>query len=623
MIMTRTVSVFGITALLVATISTLNAQSPRDAATFPPIKFDRHGDALPLGAISRLGTVRLRHFEVGIAWFSSDGRSLVSIGNDGWLRYWEVPTGKELRAVKVPESVGIVDVTRDRTLIACWQEEYVFLDAATGKEVGRWKGRFNGFAPQDSLLPGGKLSVRDLDSPIKVDPNALVIESLPEWGVRSPDGNWLAEMRRGEIALWNIANKVVVPGDLKPADTEEAPQDCRFSRDSRTLITSWGSSIRVFDVATRRQKLLIPASTFPRIVLTPDDKYVAAKVADQFAGLFDLATGKEVRRWKVGDFSIAAFSADGNTMALTALHSIQLRNAKTGERLDAIRDNEECPSRLTFSPDGKSLLVNIEARELAVVDVASFRERTRLVTGSGDPPRFSVDGKSFLHAEGPGNPLDTTWQTFDLATGNVKRVDQAHADKLVGRAASVEDRRSVLAASPDQKWFFHDLITGEERHFLQDAEGKNRHVLRFVPPDLPFEKWPRVDLLTCAFSGDSKSFVVVTGDRRDFDNLREGLGGTQLIAWDTATGKERLRIRRNQPCFNLLSVSRDGRLIATTVGDTVNLFDATGWHVAELKGRGSVIRCVALSPDGTRLATGCLDTTVTLWDVSNVLKKTK
>src|SRR5262245_23071154 len=61
-------------------------------------RHDALGDPLPLGAVQRLGTVRLRHGgAVPCAAFLPDGKTLVSRGGDAVLRFWDPATGKETR----------------------------------------------------------------------------------------------------------------------------------------------------------------------------------------------------------------------------------------------------------------------------------------------------------------------------------------------------------------------------------------------------------------------------------------------------------------------------------------------------------------------------------------------
>src|SRR5437763_781744 len=57
---------------------------------------DVNGDPLPVGALARIGSVRLRHgSDVEALAFGADGKVLASAGRDSTIRIWDVATGKE------------------------------------------------------------------------------------------------------------------------------------------------------------------------------------------------------------------------------------------------------------------------------------------------------------------------------------------------------------------------------------------------------------------------------------------------------------------------------------------------------------------------------------------------
>src|SRR5262249_2105411 len=72
---------------------------------------DLYGDPLPAHAIARLGTVRLRpghsHYCSDI---SPDGRTLITSEEWGVVRLWDTATGKEIRSVKLPQGIYMLDV---------------------------------------------------------------------------------------------------------------------------------------------------------------------------------------------------------------------------------------------------------------------------------------------------------------------------------------------------------------------------------------------------------------------------------------------------------------------------------------------------------------------------------
>ncbi len=81
----------------------------RNAPLLPPAVRSRprdcQGDPLPDGAIVRLGTTRFRHDDhVEFVAYLPGGKRLLSFGNEGAFRIWELPGGKELRRAGRPAS---------------------------------------------------------------------------------------------------------------------------------------------------------------------------------------------------------------------------------------------------------------------------------------------------------------------------------------------------------------------------------------------------------------------------------------------------------------------------------------------------------------------------------------
>jgi hypothetical protein len=101
--------------------------------------------------------------------------------------------------------------------------------------------------------------------------------------------------------------------------------------------------------------------------------------------------------------------------------------------------------------------------------------------------------------------------------------------------------------------------------------------------------------------------------------MTASLDGTIRI-WDTATGTERLRIQAGTQVGDA-ALSLDGRLIAscdTGNPGTASLWDAQSGALLRIftdtGSEASQIKCVALSPDQTAVATTHVDGSVRLWN---------
>src|SRR5262245_39682829 len=70
---------------------------PGETAPAARVRTDLLGDALPPGAVARVGSLRFYHGDdLGALAFSADDRVLYSLGGTAPLRAWETATGKEL-----------------------------------------------------------------------------------------------------------------------------------------------------------------------------------------------------------------------------------------------------------------------------------------------------------------------------------------------------------------------------------------------------------------------------------------------------------------------------------------------------------------------------------------------
>jgi len=335
-------------------------------------------------------------------------------------------------------------------------------------------------------------------------------------------------------------------------------------------------------------------------------------------------------------------SPDGKLVATGTIpgsvdNEVELWNPTDGMKVGSLladRDTNNILS-LTFSPDGKRLAVSHGCR-VEIFDVktsTSLCEFDRQTDRRGFwSLRWSPDGKLLAAARPSERPAVWLW---DASTGRrlyiIEHPSKRKLDAFEGQCVAFSPDSKRLAATAKAALLIFDTktmntvqtldLTGSlVRSVAYSADGKL--IATSVGP-LPGrvasdDEAGAVRVILWNTSGevqreitcDRQGRVSFTSDSKML--LLSGFSGP-VSAWDVATGELRYTIDRRGFVGRPLSLSADGRMLATA-DQRIGLWNpATGESLYSHNTHGSSVFTACFSPDGKTVLTGSGDGTVRAW----------
>jgi WD40 repeat protein len=336
--------------------------------------------------------------------FSPDGKLLAVGGGGSAITFWEVATGDEHpMAGGLPQIAASDQFLPDgRTLLFHSAKAVYFWDTATGKELRRLK--------------------------IGVEKGTLNFVALSTDGTRL-----VARSDSGDCFAWEVATGRLLqqvrlrgPGDFQRLASGKAfPQVQEFSRyHVPTALSPDGnvvaltlpesdsdeSSIRLREAATGKLlgQFRVKARD-PLLTFSPDGKQLASAVHSQ-VGIWDIANSRELRRFDTvsQDVTAITYSPDGRTLVLgSAQTTVSLWEVATGQERHRLPGHLGAVVSLSVSPDGRRLASSSKDMTALVWDLTTpLREEDHQAGRVGEP-----------------NSLVSLWQ--DLASADARRAYRA------------------------------------------------------------------------------------------------------------------------------------------------------------------------------------------------------
>jgi WD40 repeat protein len=224
----------------------------------------------------------------------------------------------------------------------------------------------------------------------------------PESLALSPDGKTIALGGFAVIALYETETAKLLAKVEDPLGHLDV-SSLAFSPDGKLLLAGGSNHVRLLDGATGKlaRKLLGCQYAVNVVAFSPDGKVCAATGIDQKVFLWDAETGKAVETFAEHKSHVVslAWAPDGKSLAtVDDRRVVHVWDLATGQELATVDRDTAVAYRVVFLPDGKTLAwANDMDGSLHVWDLAGKKELLALAAKNDNPPSavaLSPDGKT-------------------------------------------------------------------------------------------------------------------------------------------------------------------------------------------------------------------------------------
>jgi WD40 repeat protein len=573
---------------------------------------------------SRVRTIMKGHAAAvtSVAW-SPDGSRLATGSWDNTAKIWDAKSGKEVLTLSGHDRL-VADIAwshnGNRLATGSWDQTVKVWDATSGTAIFTLSGHAGlissvAWSPDDTRLATGNGDAVAIvwDGTSGKEFCRLSAHVGRITGIAwSPDGKRLATSAGRSAEVWDVASGREL---YSLRGHSGLVASVAWSLDGKRLATgSWDQTAKIWDTGNGKELFTLTGheDTVFSVSWSPDGERLATGSWDSTAKVWDTGNGKELFTLKGhgGIVASVAWNPQGDHLATgSGDGTAKIWDAGSPKEILTLSGHAGSVASIAWSPKNESLAA-ASGSEVILWDT-DLGKKLRVFSGGSGPiasVAWSPDGKRLATASGSAAVL------WDVATGQELFPLRGESESITASVSWSPDGKLLATASNKLgKRLGHSATAWDGNAVLWNASsGKELSTLSGDSGRVESVAWSP-DGKRLATGNGSKVLVwsVVTGKRL----LTIAHDDSEVNAWDAAKGKQPSAITVNGGLVRSLAWSPDGSRLAIANSSVVSVWDARkGNQVATLSGHEDVVVIVVWSPDGQRLATGSRDNTVRVWD---------
>ena len=588
--------------------------------------------------------------------FSSDGSRLATSAADGIARVWDTQTGEERLFLKYewpsydrtsPIGWGRVQFSPDGRRLATWaarqprDEAATVRDATSGERLYDLAGVFGTglveYSPDNRLLatssPNGLAAVWDAATGERL----YVVEEGTHGGrlyslAFSHDSSRLAlGAHSGAVSIVESSTGKLLVTCGRPGRGQATA--VAFSRDSARIVSATSADhegpIRIYDVDTGAEVARLRGEHYgvEFAAYTPDSRRIIL-MEPRGITVWTPETNDVVAIPAQQKFTSVALAPDGRRLATASEDTVaRVWDVNTGQRISAFRGHagpltdvayvwsRSSPRGTSPRPDCRLATASRDGTvRLWETDVAGACGVLAMGCERHGRVGFSPDGSLVFVTAGEDGPthLCETWTGRRLARVENAVAAAFHPDgqRIVFKISKTnEDADDGPRGGPTRfDYRIHDLVTAERLTAIAGSAGSGDTAI--------------------GFSSDGRRLATTERQFPPDQQLRAINEDSAVVIWDIASSARLLTMPEDPIGGTRLGSS--AQLAFSPAGDHLAVAGnpwghgtATIWNVDGGPGRllSNDARGIAFSPDGKRLAIGCGDGAIRVWDTASGREK--